>query len=387
MTTPDRLVRAAGVSPPTQIHRPPGIPDSARTIRAGHCRSGRCATRSSAAASAASRGAAGTSQGLKTPPLAMRTTTGSSTSGKPVRRRNHRGGRPSPLIDRLEAVGHALPPALLSRVIPAGLLSRQVRATLPRSEAVAAAPDVSCLVGMQPRHRPPKPWRPRPSLRQTRRLRRCAGQQRRPLLIGPGLPTAGRAASLIRPTPTPQAGWRHLTAQRRLTGAATARDQGGPTGRVTTCLAAHGQRRNGRPRPGRVATSPGPATGPGHTTPDPGTLARLGRRQHRHSRRGRRPASRTARRRAGPALGVQTRMQCGRPRLGWRRRPSSCVACIAGLLSAPGPRTPQTARPPLAVRWTSIRGGLSRRLRRGRRAQRFVLHLSANLSCLSTVQS
>jgi hypothetical protein len=182
---------------------------------------------------------------LKTPPLAMPTTIGSSTSGKPARRRNHHGARPrlpvarpillialplialppialppiavwlialpliappSPLIDRLEAVGHALPPALLSRVIPAGLLSCQVRAALPRSEAVAAAPDVSCLVGMQPRRRPPKPLRPLPSLRQTRRLRRCAGQQHRPLPIAPGLPTAGRAASLIRPTPTPQAG-------------------------------------------------------------------------------------------------------------------------------------------------------------------------------------
>ena len=225
MTTPDRLVRAAGVSPPTPIHRPPGIQDSAKIIRAGHCQSGRCATRSSADASAESRGAAGTSQGLKTPPLATPTTTGSSTSGKQARRRNHHGVRPrrpvarpipliallpvialpliarwliallliappSPLIDRLEAVGRALPPALLSRVIPAGLLSRQVRAALPRSEAVAAAPDVSCLVGMPPRH-PPKPRRPRPSLRQARRLPRCAGQQRRPLLIGLGLPTAG----------------------------------------------------------------------------------------------------------------------------------------------------------------------------------------------------
>ena len=122
--------------------------------------------------------------------------------GEAGRRRNHHGARPRlpvarpiPLIARL-----------LSPVIPAGLLSRLVPVALPRSEAVAVAPGVSCLAGMQPGHRRPKPRRPRPSLRQPLRLRRCAGQQRRPLLIAPGLPIAGRVASLMRPTPTPQAG-------------------------------------------------------------------------------------------------------------------------------------------------------------------------------------
>jgi hypothetical protein len=270
MTTPDRLVRAAGVSPPIRIHRPPGIPVLAKTIRAGHCLLGRCAIRSSAAASAASRAAAGTSQGLTTPPLVTPTTTGSSISGKPAQRRSHHAarltlpvahphphprlapslivrphfapslmvrrliarlliarlliGRASPQIDRLEAAGRALPAAPLSLVISAGSLTRLVLAALPRSGAGAVAPDVCCLVATRPRppgrpptrHRPPKtrppkpqPPRlrlPRPLPLQLRPLPAGAGRQRRPLLLAPAMATAGQAASPMRPTPTTQAG-------------------------------------------------------------------------------------------------------------------------------------------------------------------------------------
>jgi hypothetical protein len=228
MTTPDRLVRAAGVSPPIRIHRPPGIPVLAKTIRAGHCPLGRCAIRSSAAASAASRAAAGTNQGLTTPPLVTPITTGSNISGKPARRRSHHAARlrlpvappnphpapsliarlhlapslmvrpliarpltarpliaraliaraliaraliarPSPQSDRLEAAGRVLPAVVLSQVTSARSLTRPVLAALPRSGAVAVAPDACCLVAtrlrppgrLPTRHRTHKPQGPK----------------------------------------------------------------------------------------------------------------------------------------------------------------------------------------------------------------------------------
>jgi hypothetical protein len=219
------MVRAAGVSPPTPIHRAPGTPDSAKTIRAGHCRSGRCAIRSSssAVASVASRAAAGTSQALRTRSLVMPTTTGSNISAKRARRRNHGArltlhralplpqiarpliARPQiarrqidrPLIDRLGAVGRVLLAGQQNQLIPAHLPSHQVQAA--RSETVAVAPGVSCLVatrrrpvGRRPaRRRPPKPRWLRPLRRRPLRLWQGAGRQRRPLILALGLPTAG----------------------------------------------------------------------------------------------------------------------------------------------------------------------------------------------------
>ena len=246
------------------------------------------------------------------------------------------------------------------------LLPRRHAAAAPAAEA-PAAPSVAAPAPSTPAMRgpaaPPAAHRARSADSRTSRFADAADTN-----------PAGRVAPPSDPAPGGLAGRpRRVRAVR-------------PAG-VTTCPVALGQRRNGRPRPGRVPTSSGPATDLGHTTPDPGTPARHGRRRRKHSRRGRRPVGRTGRRRGGPALSVKARMQHARPRLGWRRRPSSRVACTAGLLPATGRRTLRTARPPSAGRWTSIRGGLRLRPRRVRQPQRFVLHPSASLSCLSTIQT